>query len=164
MSLENKKLEFLKELAGFVFDAEQTLKSIEEKEQAKSEDRKELFKKFSIWMLTIRGTSDQMGLSHVSELAGLGEEIAVKGELSDKAHLHRKCISSLWDALTTMKYLIEHPDVSTTEEQAHLKNRLEITLKSMGGQRDHVSASEIDALLSQMHNQMQGQSRGDESE
>ena len=61
----------------------------------------------------------------------------------------RKCVGSLWDALTTVKYLLEHVDQETGEEQEILVNRLEATLRSFGGARPTVSADEIEALLKQ---------------
>jgi len=141
--------EFIKELKDFSVTAEATLSKLESSDESHPDERRELFGKFSIWMLTIRGTADQLSFPDISILAGLGEEIAAKGAVSNKGHQQKKCISSLWDALTTIKFLIENAGVSTTEEQDILRNRLDSVLKSMGGRRASVSESEIAELLRQ---------------
>jgi hypothetical protein len=100
-------------------------------------------------MFAIRGTAMQLELSEVAEVAGLGEEISVKGPSIEKGALIKKCVAALWDALTTVKYMLEHMGASggTREEQDILKNRLQATLKSLGGARETVSADEIEKLL-----------------
>ena len=77
----------------------------------------------------------------------VGEEIAVKGADLDSNSKLRKCIGSLWDVVTTVKYLIEHHDQETGEEQEILEHRLESTLGSLGGARTRVGQDEIEALL-----------------
>ncbi|HTL13257.1 MAG TPA: hypothetical protein VL588_12255, partial [Bdellovibrionota bacterium] len=83
----------------------------------------------------------------IAHIARLGEEIAVKGGHADKRSQIRKCVGSLWDALTTVKYLLEHHGEQTGEEHDILVNRLEATLRAFGGARQQVNADEIEALL-----------------
>lgn len=135
--------EFVKELGGFAQTAENTLKTIESDMEA----NKGLFSIFSERMFTIRGTAQQLELGHIAELARLGEEIAIKGTTAATRAQIRKCVGALWDALTTIKYLLEHHDQETGEEQEILVNRLNATLNAFGGARTTVSDDEIDALL-----------------
>lgn len=141
--------DFVQELGGFAKTAEETLAQIEKDPDA----NKHLFEIFARRMLTIRGTSQQLTsqqmakLDHITELAQLGEELAVKASTAQtRAHI-RKCVGSLWDALTTIKYLVEHHTQETGEEQEILVNRLQSTLKALGGARPTVSADDIEALL-----------------
>ena len=83
----------------------------------------------------------------MARIAGLGEEIAVKAVSATSRPALRKCVGALWDALTTIKYLLLHYDEKTDEEQDILINRLNATLKSLGGARVSVDNSEIEALL-----------------
>jgi len=136
---------FIEELAGFAATAENTLSQIEQN----LEGNKGLFSVFSSKMIAIRGTAEQLKLPHIANIAGLSEEIAVKGALAETRPQIRKCVGSLWDALTTIKYLLEHYAEPTNEEQNILVNRLEATLKAMGGARLSVDATEIDKLLKQ---------------
>jgi hypothetical protein len=135
--------EFIQELGGFATTAEDTLKKIE----SDLEGNKGLFSIFSERMFTIRGTAQQLGLAHIAELAGLGEEIAIKGTTAASRPQIRKCVGALWDALTTIKYLLVHHDQETSEEQEILVNRLNATLNAFGGARATVSDDEIEALL-----------------
>jgi hypothetical protein len=137
--------EFIAELSGFAATAEKTLEKIEED----LEGNKGLFSVFSQRMIAIRGTADQLSLAHIAHIAGLGEEIAVKGIDAASRPAIRKCVGSLWDALTTVKHLLVHYNEETGEEQAILVNRLESTLKALGGQRLKVDADEIAKLLSE---------------
>ena len=59
----------------------------------------------------------------------------------------RKCMGALWDALTTVKYLLQHYQEPTTDEQEILVTRLEATLKALGGEREKVDAKAIEELL-----------------
>jgi hypothetical protein len=137
--------DFIDELSGFAQIAEDTLKTIE----ANLEGNKGLFSVFSERMFAIRGTAQQLNLPHIASIAGLGEEIAIKGTTArTRAHV-RKCVGSLWDALTTVKYLLVHYEKETSVEQTILVNRLEATLRALGGARPTVDADEIEALLRQ---------------
>jgi hypothetical protein len=142
---EQKLKDFVTELTGFAVDAEHALKRIE----ADPHGNKGEFTHFSEMMFAIRGTSMQLELPAVAEVAGLGEEIAVKGPAVEKGSQIKKCVGALWDALTTVKYMLEHSGSAegTAEEQDILRNRLQSTLKSLGGARETVSADEIEKLL-----------------
>jgi hypothetical protein len=135
--------EFVRELSGFAKTAEDTLTAIE----SDLEGKKHLFSVFSERMIAIRGTAQQLNLEQIAKIAGLGEEISIKGTTADSRPHIRKCVGSLWDALTTVKYLLEHHDQETSEEQEILINRLESTLKSFGGARPTVNEDEIAKLL-----------------
>jgi len=135
--------EFVNELSGFATTAEATLKKIEED----LEGNKKLFSVFSERMIAIRGTSLQLELPHIAEIAGLSEEIAVRGTDAQTRPQIRKCVGALFDALTTIKHLLIHHDEETGEEQEILKNRLQATLRAFGGARPTVTADEIEALL-----------------
>lgn len=134
---------FISELNGFAGTAEDTLRRIEEDMEA----NKGLFSVFYDRMLAIRGTAQQLNLPHIAQIAGLGEEIAFKASSAASRHQIRKCVGSLWDALTTVKYLLEHHEEETSEEQAILIRRLESSLNSFGGARPTVDEDEIEALL-----------------
>src|SRR6185437_6764996 len=135
MSQQERIQEFITELSGFARTAEDTLHKIEQD----LDGNKGLFNIFSAKMFDIRGTSQQLQLPHIAKIAGLGEEIAVKGSTADTRPKIRKCVGSLWDALTTVKYLLEHATEETGEEQQILIHRLESTLKAFGGARQTVS-------------------------
>ncbi len=142
---DQKLKDFVAELTGFALDAEHALKRIEEDPHGNKDE----FTHFSEMMFAIRGTSMQLELPAIAEVAGLGEEIAVKGPAIEKGALIKKCVGALWDALTTVKYMLEHRGKSggTQEEKDILMNRLQSTLKSLGGARETVSADEIEKLL-----------------
>jgi hypothetical protein len=135
--------EFVQELSGFARTAEETLSTIE----SDLEGKKQLFSVFSERMVAIRGTAKQLQLEQIAKIAGLGEEIAIKGTRAVSRPHIRKCVGSLWDALTTVKYLLEHHGEETSEEQQILINRLESTLAAFGGARPTVSEDEIEKLL-----------------
>ncbi len=135
--------EFIAELSGFADEAEKTLKHIEEN----LEENKGSFSVFTSRMIAIRGAAEQLELPRVAEIAGLGEEIAVKGTSAETRPQIRKCVGSLWDALTTIKHLLVNYTSDTSEEQQILINRMEATLKILGGSRDKMSADEIAKLL-----------------
>ena len=137
--------EFVNELSGFANTAETTLKTIE----SNLEGQKHLFSVFSERMFAIRGTAQQLDLGEIAKIAGLGEEIAIKGTTAQSRGQIRRCVGSLWDALTTVKYLLEHHSEETGEEQRILIHRLEATLRTFGGARPTVSADEIEKLLKQ---------------
>jgi hypothetical protein len=140
-----KIFEFISELSGFAKTAEETLTAIEDD----LDGNKSLFSVFSERMLTIRGTAQQLQLPHIAKIAGLGEEISIKGTTAQTRPQIRKCVGSLWDALSTVKFLLEHHDQETSEEQEILINRLEDTLRRLGGARQTASEDEIEALLKQ---------------
>jgi hypothetical protein len=100
-------------------------------------------------MFAIRGTAQQLDLADIAKIAGLGEEIALKGTTAESRAQIRRCVGALWDALTTVKYMLEHHSEETGEEQEILINRLQATLKAFGGERPKVSEDEIEALLRQ---------------
>lgn len=135
--------EFVAELAGFAQTAEDTLDRIEKNPTGDQP----LFSIFSDRMLAIRGTAQQLSLPHIAEMAGLAEEIAHKGTTAATRAQVRRCVGSLWDALTTVKYLLEHHDEETGEEQEILLRRLRATLQAFGGARAKVGPDEIAALL-----------------
>ncbi|MGE0614495.1 MAG: hypothetical protein AB7P04_02555 [Bacteriovoracia bacterium] len=143
MQPDPKLREFINELSGFAHIAEDTLKKIEENK----EKNLDLFSIFSEKMFTIRGTAIQLNLPHIAKIAGLGEEIALKGTSATTRPQIRKCVGSLWDALTTVKFLLENATDQTGEEQEILINRLENTLKAFGGARPTISADELENLL-----------------
>lgn len=141
---DQKLKEFVTELTGFAQDAENALKRIE----ADPHGNKGEFSHFSEMMFAIRGTAMQLALPGVAEIAGLGEEISVKGPAVEKGSQIKKCVAALWDALTTVRYLLEHHGkAEDTQEQDILRNRLQSTLKTLGGARETVSADEIEKLL-----------------
>ena len=146
MSVQHEKIkEFVAELSGFAHTAEETLGTIEKD----LEGNKKLFSVFAERMVAIRGTAQQLNLPHIAHIAGLGEEISIKGTTAETRPQIRKCVGSLWDALSTVKYLLEHHTEETGEEQQILVNRLEATLRALGGARPSVSEDEIEALLKQ---------------
>ena len=83
----------------------------------------------------------------VGEMGELGEEIAIKGTTAQTRPQIRKCVGALWDALTTVKHLLEHYNEPTNEEQEILINRLQATLRAFGGAREKVGDDEIEALM-----------------
>jgi hypothetical protein len=135
--------EFVTELSGFAQTAEDTLKLIEED----LEGNKGKLSLFSERMIAIRGTAQQLNLPHIAHIAGLGEEIAVKGAQEESRPKIRRCVGALWDALTTVKYLLVHYTEETNEEQKILVHRLEDTLRILGGPRQKVTADELESLL-----------------
>jgi hypothetical protein len=146
MSQNHEKIrEFIAELSGFARTAEETLARIQED----LEGNRPLFAVFESRMFAIRGTARQLELPEIADLAGLGEEIALKAQTAPtRAHV-RKCVGALYDALTTIKHLLENYQGETDEEREILVNRLQATLKSLGGARPTVSVDEIEALLNQ---------------
>jgi hypothetical protein len=135
--------EFIQELSLFASTAEDTLKKIE----ADLEANKTLFSVFYERMFAIRGTAQQLHLPHIAHIAELSEEISMKATVAQTRPQIRKCVGSLWDALTTVKYLLEHHTEETTEEQQILIARLENTLRVLGGARPKISEGEIETLL-----------------
>jgi len=138
-----KLQEFTTELAGFAKVAEHALKQIE----VDPHGNKGEFNHFSEMMFAIRGTAQQLGLASIAEMAGLGEEISVKGPGVEKGSQIKKCVAALWDALTTVKYMLENTGTETAEEQDILKNRLQSTLRSLGGARETMTADDIEKLI-----------------
>jgi len=145
-SQHEKIQEFILELSQFAGTAEQTLEKIESDLMT----NKKLFNVFSERMVAIRGAAIQLNLSDIAKIAELGEEIAIKGENAQKRSQIRKCVGSLWDALTTVKHLLVHYQDETTEEQEILIHRLEKTLEAFGGARQKIDESDIDNLFNQI--------------
>lgn len=143
MMKHEKIQEFVDELSGFAETAEQALATLRES----PDTNQHLFAIFSERMFTIRGTATQLGLSAPAQFARLAEEIALKAEKAEKRPQIRRCVGALWDAMTTIKYLIQHHEEETGEEQAILTNRLEKTLEALGGARPSYTPDEIDALI-----------------
>ncbi|MCC7441032.1 MAG: hypothetical protein IT285_05345 [Bdellovibrionales bacterium] len=135
--------EFIAELGGFAVTAEETLRQIE----ADMEKNRGMFSVFSDRMIAIRGTAQQLSLPKIAHIARLGEEIAMKGVTAEKRPQIRKAVGSLWDALTTVKHLLQHHGEETAEEHDILVNRLEATLRAFGGARQQVDADEIERML-----------------
>jgi hypothetical protein len=138
--------EFREELAGFARQAEQVLDEVD----ADPAQRSGKLHLFAEWMLTIRGTSEQLGIPNVAEVARLGEEIAAKAVTARSSH-QRKATAALWDVVTTVKVLLavsEGTPSGLSEEERILTNRLQATLKSLGGAREHVSSdSDLEDLF-----------------
>ena len=140
---ESQIEQFVTELSSFAATAEKALGVIE----ANPNESADKFDSFARMMLTIRGTSQQLGFSRVAHIARMGEEIAVKATSSESRPQVRKCVGSLWDVVTTVKHLIVNRDAETGEEEKILLNRLEHTLKAFGGARPTVDDDEIEKLL-----------------
>ena len=138
-----KLKDFSKELAVYALDAEHSLQKVEADPHGNSGE----FGRFSQVMIAIRGTSVQLGLPAIAEMAGLGEEISIKLPTVQRGSQIKKGVSALWDALTTLKFMLENPSSESSEEQGILKHRLQATLKSLGGARETVSDDEIAKLL-----------------
>lgn len=141
----NQIKEFIQELNGFASKAEEALRKIE----SDLEGNKNLFSIFYERMFAIRGTAQQLNLLHIAKIASLGEEIAFKATHALSRPQIRKCVGSLWDALTTVGYLLNHHEEETTEEQEILIRRLENTLRILGGERPKIQNNEIEELLKQ---------------
>lgn len=136
--------DFLAELEIFAKTAENTLTAIQSDPTA----NRHLFSVFYEEMFAIRGTADQLQLDDVSLIAGLGEEIAAKagGDATSRAQL-RKCVASLWDAVTTTKFLLAHYGEKTLEEQEILIHRLKDALRVLGGPEAKVTQEQLEDLL-----------------
>lgn len=136
--------EFIAELSSFADQAEKIYERIQGSPAQASRE----FALYAEWMIAIRGTAEQLGFNDCAKIAGVGEELAVKAqETKSRSHI-RKCVAALWDAVTSVKYLIEHTDKETGEEQRILIHRLEKTLEQLGGARPTFSNDEIAKLLS----------------
>src|SRR5690606_8035909 len=72
---DSKLKEFIAELAGSAAKAEVSLKKIELEPHGNKGESEQ----FSEMMIAIRGTAMQLGFPRIAEMAGLGEELAVKG-------------------------------------------------------------------------------------
>lgn len=139
----DKIQEFIEELNNFANKAEDTLSMIEQDLDV----NKSLFSIFSERMFAIRGTAQQLNFPRIGYIAGLGEEIAIKGIHAKTRSQVRKCVGSLWDALTSVKYLLQNYEEETEEEQNILIHRLEMTLQALGGPRTTINESEIEDLI-----------------
>ena len=60
----------------------------------------------------------------------------------------RKCVGALWDALTTVKHLLENHESDTIDVEDILLNRLEATLDAFGGAREKADENDIANLIS----------------
>ena len=140
---------FVQEMIGFSDTAEKTLTEIE----SNLLENRHLFSVFTERMVAIRGTSLQLGLPEIANIAELGEEISIKATQGETRAVLRKCVGSLWDAQGTIKYLLENYTEETNEEQGILINRLQKTLKSLGGARPCLDSDEIEKLLKKRNDQ-----------
>ncbi len=134
---------FIQELSDLAITAKEALKQIESAPEA----NKGLFSIFAEQMIAIRGTAQQLHLVHIAYIAGLSEEIAIKATRSSTRAQIRKCVGCLWDANTTLKYLLENYQEETSAEQAILVHRIEDTLRVLGGTRKKVTSTQIEELL-----------------
>jgi len=135
--------DFVSEMEGFNEVAQKALDFI----KRDMVGHRKIFRIFSDKMFMIRGTAQQLGLDHIVDITYLAEEIAVKAEVTDKRPQLRRVIGCLWDAMSTTKYLLEHREEATTEEQKILKGRMDDILRVLGGPQEAYSSSEIDNLL-----------------
>jgi hypothetical protein len=142
---ESKLQEFLSELDGFAGLAEETLKKIE----SNLVGNRHLFDVFAKKMVAIRGTAQQLGFDFIAEMSGLSEEIAARAVASDRRPELRKSVGALWDALTTIRFLLKNYKSEVSEEQKILAHRLQHTLSALGGKRDSFSPDEIQKMLGQ---------------
>jgi len=136
-------LEFIHELQGFAATAEQTLNEIE----SALIEKRNLFRLFYEKMFAIRGTAQQLELPAIAQIAELGEEISLKATTTETRPQLRRCVSSLWDALTTTRYLLEHLNAKTDEEREILIHRLKETLRILGGAPLKLGQNEVELLL-----------------
>lgn len=140
---DSRLKEFISELAGFASEAQKTLSTIE----LDPHGNKSEFALFTEMMIAIRGTALQLGMPEITDMASFGEEISVKALTLERGSQIKKCVAALWDALTTIKFLLENPKSETSEERDILRNRLQSTLRALGGARETVSADDIEKLL-----------------
>lgn len=142
-------VKFFDEIGGFAKVAENIL-DVVEKDMV---GNRKLFTVFSERILALRSTAQQLGLDNIVQIAYLVEEIASRASASENRAELRRAVGSIWDALTTMKFLIEnYTSKETTAEQAILIRRLEHNLKLLGGPRETVSTDEIEDFLKKLGN------------
>jgi len=141
---ESKFKEFLKELEEIASVAEAEVTHIKDNKG----DSKESFEKFTKITYKIKSASVQFELKNIAKLASLAEEISIKAQTETSRSKRRKCADALWDAATTIKYLVHRHSDTTTEEQDILINRLEFVLNSLGGERPKITEDEIEKLFS----------------
>jgi hypothetical protein len=98
-------------------------------------------------MFLIRGTSLQFGFFQLALLARLAEDVARYALSEGKARTTRKCIDGIWDALTTLEYMLANGVDQTTDEQKLLIHRLESTLKSFKDFKPALTQSQIDVIV-----------------
>lgn len=98
-------------------------------------------------MFLIRGTSRVFGYFQIAYLAGLGEGVARYSLPRENARSMRKCIDSIWDALTTLEHMISVGLDSTSDEQKLVIRRLEETVKTFDQSMLSLSQSEIDIIV-----------------
>lgn len=98
-------------------------------------------------MFLIRGTSRVFGYFQIAYLAGLGEGVARYSIPRENARSMRKCIDSIWDALTTLEHMISVGVDSTSEEQKTVIRRLEETLKTFDQSKLWLNQTEIDVIV-----------------
>ena len=140
-----KELEsFIREMGRFRSQAEQTLDLIE-KDLSHSQPH---FAIFSEQMIAIRGMALQLKLDKIVKFSELGEEIAIKSSSNEAGTSElRRSVGCLWDAITTIKFLLEHLSGDAHPEESILLRRMEETLRVMGGARPTVTQDEIERLL-----------------
>lgn len=141
--MENKIANFIKDLSTVAVNAEEKLNLAE----IQFPDNADTFVKFSEEMVAIRGTAEQLNFKTIATIAGLGEEIAIKGAIITSRHQKRKCMTCLWDTVTTVKFMVSHPTQATGEEEKILVRRLETLLKRLGGPRSKIADTEIENLF-----------------
>lgn len=140
-------VKFFEEIGGFAKVAENILEVVEKDLIG----NRKLFSVFAERILALRSTAQQLGLDNIVQIAYLVEEIAARAANSENRAELRRAVGSIWDALTTMKFLIEnYTSKETTAEQAILIRRLENSLKVLGGPRETVSEEEIEDFLKKL--------------
>jgi hypothetical protein len=99
-------------------------------------------------LFLIRGTCLVFGYFQIAYLTGLGENVSWYATTQKNSQItQKKCVDAIWDALTTLEYMVTHGIDNTSEEQKILIFRLEATLKSF---RDFVlplTQTEIDVIV-----------------
>lgn len=138
-----KMQEFIDELTEFNSVAEEALEAI--RQDFKTHQLK--FELFAEKMIAIRGTALQLNLPKIAHFCALSEEVALKAMKTDKSAHVRRAVGSLWDAVTTIQYLLQNKEQRPHPEELILLRRLEDTLRVFGGPRPTISQEEIQKLL-----------------
>jgi hypothetical protein len=98
-------------------------------------------------LVKLKGDSRQMGLTKVGDLAEIAEELAIKGSTASQRPHIRRVVGALWDAVTTLHYILDQVSNDTTVESEYLTQRLVHALDSLGGPRSKVDQDAISRLL-----------------
>jgi hypothetical protein len=138
-----RSLDFFAQLKELTLVAREKLAALE----ASPEEGTQNLSSVRELMFAIRGTAQQASFPQIAYLSGLGEDVAYLAESKPSGSRLRKCIGSMWDVLTTLDYMIERTTDEVGQERGILVNRLENTLKSLGGARPKVIQAEIDVLF-----------------